>query len=94
MFFIWSYLSLISSRVNFRPAAHDNSVHNLSAHGKQSSDARFVHAPFLISISDTTSRRQKPATCRFKSWLASIPDLDAIAKEQRRAKGKLHWWGD
>jgi hypothetical protein len=30
----------------------------------------------------------------FNSWLASIPDLDAIDKEKRRSEGKLHWWED
>ena len=30
----------------------------------------------------------------FNAWLASVPDLDAIDKEKRRAAGKLHFWED
>lgn len=30
----------------------------------------------------------------FNRWLASVPDLDAIAKEKRRTAAKLHWWED
>jgi hypothetical protein len=30
----------------------------------------------------------------FDKWLSSLPDLDAIDKEKRRAEGKLHWWED
>jgi hypothetical protein len=28
----------------------------------------------------------------YSDWLYSLPDLDAIDKEKRRAEGKLHWW--
>lgn len=28
----------------------------------------------------------------YRNWLASLPDLDAADKEQRRAAGKLHFW--
>lgn len=28
----------------------------------------------------------------YQNWLASLPDLDAADKEQRRAAGKLHFW--
>ncbi|HZB87848.1 MAG TPA: hypothetical protein VE291_04240 [Terracidiphilus sp.] len=28
----------------------------------------------------------------YRSWLASIPDLDIADKEKRRSAGKLHFW--
>jgi hypothetical protein len=28
----------------------------------------------------------------FKNWLATVPDLDAIDREQRRKDGKLRWY--
>jgi hypothetical protein len=28
----------------------------------------------------------------YRGWLAALPDLDAVDKENRRAAGKLHFW--